>query len=98
MPNILDDLAAHLARIEAKLDAVQTPVPVVSGDSIWADGGMVLSVASAFSGLSRTELYALMRSGELPYAQPTRDRVVPRRWLVQYLESKQHAREPLEVA
>ncbi|MBA4192826.1 MAG: helix-turn-helix domain-containing protein [Planctomycetaceae bacterium] len=46
---------------------------------------MDISDATEFSGISRAELYVLMRSGELPYSVATRERLVPRRCLVQYL-------------
>jgi predicted DNA-binding transcriptional regulator AlpA len=92
VPNILDQIAADLARIEAKLgEALAAPAAESGDESIWADGAMDLADAEKFSGISRTEMYALMRSGDLPFTTPTRERLVPRRWLVQYLESKQHA-------
>jgi excisionase family DNA binding protein len=88
---ILEGIQAQLARIEAKLDAARRPTATdLPSDSIWADGGMRVSDAAEFIGVSRTVLYDLMRSGELPFSQPTRDRVVPRRALVQLLQRKQH--------
>lgn len=89
---LLEQLAADLARIEAKLDASQQPVASGSDPSIWADGAMDLAAAEKTFSISRKELWNLMRAGTLPFAVATRERLVPRKWLVGYLERKQHER------
>lgn len=91
---VLEEIVSRLSALERAIaslaEQVRAPAPTGPDPSIWADGAMRVNDAAEFSGLSRTVLYGLMRSGELPYAQPTRDRVVPRRALVKLLESKQH--------
>lgn len=88
---ILESIKAQLDRIEDELTQVRTPAPVATGldASIWADGAMDLAAAEKTFSISRKELWNLMRAGKLPYAVATRERLVPRRWLVQYLEAKQ---------
>jgi hypothetical protein len=92
MPGLLEDLHVKLATIELQLaevaDALRERAAVPDG-SIWADGAVSLSQAQAFAHVGRDELWRLMNAGDLPWCVLTRARVVPRRWLVQYLERKQ---------
>lgn len=88
---ILEGIQAQLARIEAKLEsAIRATEAAPQDDSIWSGGAMSLTEAQAFAHMGRDELYRLMNAGEMPWAVLTRARVVPRKWLVAYLERKQH--------
>ena len=90
MPNILDDLSDRLDRLEFELSELRI-VPT-DPNEVWADGAVRVSDAPAFCGISRSELYNLMNRGELPWSKPSRDRLVPRRWLVRYLATRaEHA-------
>ncbi len=90
MPGILEDIASRLIRLEEALSESQAAAhPTLPSDSVWGDGAMSLSEAQAFAHVGRDELWRLMNAGEMPWAVLTRARVVPRRWLVQYLERKQ---------
>jgi excisionase family DNA binding protein len=47
---------------------------------------MTVEAAVAFTGIARSNLYEAMRKGELPYSQPGRRRLIPRRALVDLLQ------------
>jgi len=87
----LEAAVAHLAeQVRAHGLTSRNPTGDPSVD-IWADGALGITEATEFSGLGTTTLYELMNSGELPFSQPTRHRLVPRRWLVEHLaESANH--------
>ncbi len=50
-----------------------------------ADGFLTVHEAEVFSGLRKSKLYALMASGELPFARIGAARRIPRRALVEFL-------------
>ncbi len=52
-----------------------------------ADGACRVREACEFTGLSRAYLYQLMDSGRLPYVHVGRARLIPRRALLELLES-----------
>jgi excisionase family DNA binding protein len=57
---------------------------VTSGrEGLVEDGLMTVGEAHDFSRLSRSELYARMERGELPYCKLGRRRLIPRRALVE---------------
>ena len=63
-----------------------TPVePPRTDPSVWSDGALTVEAAEAFSGLSRSTLYALMGAGTLAWGRPHRFRLIARRSLVAYL-------------
>ena len=80
---IIEQITDRLDRLEYELAEMRI-VPT-DPNEIWADGAIRVTDAPAFSGLSRSELYELMTAGELPWSKPGRSRLIPRRWLVQYL-------------
>lgn len=88
---ILEQIDARLAGLEHAVltlgDAVRAPAPLGS-DSDWADGAMDAVAARGFLSLSESELYKLMARGDLPYASHGRKRLLPRRALVRWLESR----------
>jgi excisionase family DNA binding protein len=87
---IIEQIAERLDRLEHELSELRV-VPA-SGSPVWSDGAMRVADAAKFSGISRSELYALMNRGELPWSSTGRNRLVPRKWLVQFLERKQGER------
>ena len=97
---ILEAIDDRLNRLESAIEdvarAVAQPVatdlhgvPLSETEQIWSAGAMDLADATTFSGLSRDQLYKLMGAGELPYSVATRERLVPRLWLVRYLAANQ---------
>ena len=50
-----------------------------------SDGTLTLAGAAAFSGLSRSKICQLVRSGEVPSALVCGRRLIPRRGLVEFL-------------
>lgn len=89
MPGIIEQLTERLDVLEH--DLAQLRVVPTDLDEVWAEGAIRVVDAVAFSGLSRSELYELMTSGKLPWSKPGRHRLVPRRWLVQWLAKHRHA-------
>ncbi len=83
MPGVIEELTERIERLEH--DLAELRVVPTDPNEVWADGGVRVVDAAKFTGLSRTELYALMNRGELPWSKPGRHRLVPRRWLKQYL-------------
>ncbi|MBA4192825.1 MAG: hypothetical protein C0467_33090 [Planctomycetaceae bacterium] len=83
MPGILESITERLDVLEH--DLAQLRIVPTDPNEIWAEGAIRVVEAVAFSGLSRSELYELMTSGKLPWSKPARHRLVPRRWLVQWL-------------
>ena len=71
----LDVILGQLAELRSALSA-----------SPLSDGAMPVKAAVAFSGLSRTELFALVADGKLPSVKHKGRRLIPRRPLVAYLE------------
>ena len=71
------------------------------------DGAMSVDEAVAFSGISRRELYRLMKAGRLPYVAygmgrdrsgtTGRRRLIPRRMLVEFLARRVKLVEPPAV-
>ena len=51
----------------------------------FADGAMSVSEATRFSGIGRTQLYALMAADRLPFATVGVRRLIPRRELIALL-------------
>lgn len=45
---------------------------------LFADGAVTVEGATKEFGITRTTLYALMKSGELPYSMPRGRRLIPR--------------------
>lgn len=95
---ILEQIDARLAELERAVgevrEAVQPPAPDGADPSEWADGAMGTVAACAFLGIGSTELYALMGAGELPYRHYGVKRLLPRRALVRWLESRPQGRTP----
>jgi hypothetical protein len=56
-------------------------------DDLCADGCVSVSDGAAFSGLSRSELYLQMESGQLPFVKHGKRRLIPRKALVRLLAS-----------
>jgi len=76
-----------------KLDQLITVVELLRAelrrpDSPAADGMLSVAAAAKFSGIGVTKLYALMGSGDLPSVRYGRKRLIPRRGLVAFLESR----------
>lgn len=67
----------------------RTATPTAEDRSAVADGSMTVNQAAAFSGLSRSELFVLMRDGPLDWFHygEKRTRLITRRSLVEYLAS-----------
>lgn len=62
--------------------------PVVgSASDLMGDGAIGIPEATEFSGLKRSFLYSLMCSGKLAYTTVGRRRLIPRRALVELLNS-----------
>jgi len=93
MPGLLEIITDRLDRLEHELDVLRT-VPT-DPSQIWGDGAMRLVDAARFSGISRSELYLRMNRGELPFSCTGRHRLVPRRWLVQWLQRTSESHEEL---
>lgn len=90
---ILEQIDARLGALEHAVltigDAVRTPTPPVGMDpSEWADGALSAPAAAVFCGISESELYKLMGRGELPFTHHGVKRLLPRRVLVRWLESR----------
>ena len=62
--------------------------PVVPAGGVCADGVLTGREACAFARVGRTTLWAAMRRGELAWVRVGRSRCVPRRALVEWLESR----------
>lgn len=92
---ILEQIDARLAGLERAVAEVGAAVlsPPESG-SDWADGAMDTVQAREFLSLSESELYKLMGRGELPYRHYGVKRLLPRRALVRWLESRPQGRTP----
>ncbi len=54
-------------------------------EEICADGALTLEAAIEFTGLSRSTLYELMGSADLPYTRVGGRRLIPKRALVEML-------------
>lgn len=70
-------------------DAVRAAVARIPPGELWADLAADVPAASDLTGISRTELWALMKAGALPW-KPVNGRgkrVVPRRALRAILEA-----------
>jgi hypothetical protein len=55
--------------------------------SIWESGGIRVKEAIAFSGLSRSELYARIARNEIPTTKVGRARIIAKKALVELLRS-----------
>lgn len=63
-----------------------TPEPIdPAALALLADGSMTVRQAAEWSGLSRTELFNLMRDGDLPWFRWGQGRMIPRKSLHEYL-------------
>lgn len=96
---ILEDMVARLQALEELLAAMgecgrthsaldQTPGGIAAGNpsvDIWLGGAISVTRAPKEYGISRSELYRLIEVGECPSSKPSRERLVPRRWLVEHL-------------
>jgi excisionase family DNA binding protein len=60
---------------------------------LWADGALTLTQAARFTGQSRRTLAQLIAAGELPFSQPGKCVLLPRRVLVDRL-AKHAKRRP----
>lgn len=58
---------------------------VYEPESLLDDGAVTVSDAVAWSGMGRTRLYDAMASGDLPFVQKGRRRLIPRKALRQLL-------------
>jgi excisionase family DNA binding protein len=68
---------------------VEVTVSGIAGlDNVLADGAFGLPEAEEFSGLTRTHLYDLMGTGELPFTKVGKRRLIPKRALVDLLQRR----------
>ena len=65
--------------------ALETTNDLAAAEELLADGALGVNAAVKFSGISRSELYALMGDGELKFCKRGRRRLIPKRALVRFL-------------
>ena len=59
------------------------PATSESGEQLVSDGMVNVEEAARFLGLSRSSIYGLMESGQLPYAKFGKARRIPRKALIE---------------
>lgn len=60
----------------------QSNVTSTENVSLVSEGAMTVREAVRFTGISRSDLYRFMESGRLPWLKPCRNRLIPRKALV----------------
>ncbi len=53
--------------------------------TLLSEGAMTVREAARWTGISRSDLYRLMDSGRLPWLKPCRNRLIPRKALVELM-------------
>ncbi len=56
--------------------------------SLVSEGAMTVREAVKFSRISRSDLYRFMESGRLPWLKPCRNRLIPRKALVDLMAAE----------
>lgn len=70
-------------------------MPAPSTRELLADGALTIEAAQEFSGLSRTELFGLMKAKKVKWFRPRKARLIVRRSLADHLaELYEAAPEP----
>ena len=70
----------------------EVPTPTAAGEGagdVWAEGALGVSEATAFTGMSRSDLYERMAGGELAYTRVGRRRLIAKQSLLAMLRKRQ---------